>query len=544
LMVSQVCSLEIITTSTEVEALLLESTLIKSFKPKYNILLKDDKSFPYIVIRKDHRFSQILKYRGNKNEKKNLYFGPFLSNQAVKDTIEVMQKVFKLRSCSDSFFSSRRRPCLLYQIKKCSAPCVGYISEHEYSASIKQAIEFLEGKNKKIQKEFASAMANASEKMEYEKAAEYRDKIKALNMIQMKSDVIDIASNLDVIAIDRDLGSDCIQVFVYRDGQNLGNKSYFFDNTQDVTVEEVLASFICQFYQNNVKPDSIICSHAPTDNEMIEKAFNLKILVPRSGKKYRIAEFALNNAISANQRKNLSKQRHIEILSALAKVLEINNQIKKIEVFDNSHISGQYAVGAMIVAGEEGFLKKYYRLFNIELSKVGDDYSMMKEVLTRRYSKLLRNAEEYENKPDLVIIDGGPGQLSITRQVFKELCIDIPFISIAKGEKRNAGGEIIYCCDGSILKLSNDNMVMQFLQNLRDEAHRFAIKSHRIKRKKSINTSLLDNIPNIGEKRRKLLLQHFGGIKEIKDATVKQISEVEGIGFTRAQEIFDYFKKD
>ncbi len=536
LAISQLTKLEIITVQTEAQALILEANLIKSLKPKYNILLKDDKSMPYILVREDHPYSQLLKFRGNKTVK-GQYFGPFASPRIVDQTIEFIEKAFLLRSCSDSFFNSRKTACMQYQIKRCSAPCVNKISAADYQDNSKKAIKFLQGKSIELQQELTSLMNQASNNLEYEKAAKYRDQLKALNYIQNRNVNLFSLEEADVIGIDKLGDHACIQLFLFRNGQNYGNKSIFIDQVEDESIEKILSIFLVQNYQINNPPKDIILSAIPEDINDLEEAFNLNLVIPKGGEKLKVLNFATENAKMALLRKFEEKESKIEILTKVQKLFNVKNKISRIEVYDNSHISGAMAVGAMIVATEDGFSKKHYRKYNIKSNSVGDDYMMMKEVLTRRLVKK-------ENLPDLIIVDGGQGHLGVAVEVLNHLRLDIALVCMSKGVDRNAGKEIFHQKDKEPFTLDKNDELMKYLQIIRDEAHRFAIESHRKKRKMAINVSTLTKIPGVGAKRRKILVDHFTSLEEIKRASVEQLIKLDGISKKIAEEIKEFFDKN
>lgn len=547
-MISQVRKVEVITTKTEAEALLLEANLIKKHMPKYNILLKDDKSYPYILITKDHKFPRILKHRGAKNIKGD-YYGPFASASAVNKSLSDMQKAFLIRPCSDSYFASRERPCIEYQIKRCSAPCVDKISEGGYCQLVKQAKEFLSGKNRKIQQELADKMEQASADMDYEAAAVYRDRIKALNHMQAKQSIsIESISDADIIGLAR-TGSDCcIQVFFFRGGQNFGNKAYFFSKTEDISDSEIITSFLTQFYQSNQPPKEIYLSCEIEDLDIVCEALaqladgSVAITIPKKGNKKSAIDAAVENAKASLEQKAIEKTRKTEILQKITLLFGLDGIPSRIEVYDNSHIMGKHEIGAMIVAGKDGFIKNAYRKFNIkgEALNKGDDYAMLREVLLRRFGRL---KQEKNTWPDLVIIDGGAGQLSVAKKVFDELEIldKVKLVCIAKGPDRNAGNEDFYMPDRAMFTLQKDDPVKHYLQVLRDEAHRFAIGSHRIKRSNAVIKSELDSVPNIGAKRKKALLNHFGSAAEVKKATLEELYKVDGVNKVIAKGIYDFF---
>ena len=543
-------NLEIITTNSEAEALLLEANLIKKFKPKFNVLLRDDKSFPYIFIEKDCDWPQLSKHRGKKN-KNGYYFGPFASVGSANLTIKILQKVFLLRVCNDSVFKNRDRPCILYQIKRCSAPCVNYLSKTEYSKLVSEAISFLSGKSKNIQKKLSFEMEKSSKKMDYEKAATYRDRIKALTQIQSSQHISSTnLDNADVISISQEAGKSCIQVFFYRSKQNWGNQSYFPSHDQSHTAEEVLTSFITQFYENKNVPAEILLNKKINDLNLIKSALEKKeekfisIKVAAKGNALKLSKMAEKNAKEALTRKIFESETNIKLLDLVADKFKLNISPRTIEVYDNSHIQGSYSVGALITFSSEGFIKKQYRKFNIknkELSS-GDDYGMLKEVFERRFSKIIKNKKQTDVIiPDLVIVDGGKGQYSVGRKILDEYGFhDIPIIAIAKGKNRNKGDETFIHKSNSI-KLNKREPLLFFLQRLRDEAHRFAVSSHRMKRKKSLTKSLLDQINGIGRTRKRALLNYFGSARAVESASFDDLKKVEGIETSVAQKIHNFF---
>ena len=551
-MVSAIDKIEITTTASEAAALLLESNLIKLHQPKYNIELKDNKSFPYVAIDLRHDYPRIFKHRG---ERKNgvAYFGPFASASDVASSISSLQKSFLIRPCSDSVFSNRTRPCLEYQIKRCSAPCVEKISKANYAELVNQAQRFLKGQNRSIQKEIESQMFKASSEMDYERAATLRDRIKALTQIQAKQHInLGSDADLDVICIVTSSGVSCIQVFFYRAGQSMGNKAYFPANTEGFSDPEILEAFIGRFYQTNPCPEMLVVNKKLDSKIAIEEALSqlnnskVRIILPKKGEKTSLLKIAENNAKESIERKVKEDFSVNAALQNLAEIFSLDEVPKRIEVFDNSHISGQHQIGAMIVAGTEGFLKNSYRKFNINSASLADDYAMMREVLTRRYSKLKKLNEDEDNNniwPDLVLIDGGPGHYSIAKEVFEDLGIsNLKFICVAKGPDRNAGREKFYFSDCEPpIQLPKNDPTLYYLQRLRDEAHRFAILSHRNKRAKEFTKSALDSLSGIGAKRKKMLILHFGSAAAVQRASVEELAKVSGISKKLAQEIFDQF---
>jgi len=543
-------NLEIVTTGSEAEALLLEANLIKKFKPKFNVLLRDDKSFPYIFIEKGSEWPQLSKHRGKKS-KNGYYFGPFASAGSANWTIKILQKVFLLRVCNDSVFKNRERPCILYQIKRCSAPCVNHLSKIEYSKLVLDAVLFLSGKSKSIQKKLSVEMEKSSGKMDYEKAAILRDRIKALTQIQSSQNISSTnLDNADVISVAQDAGKSCIQVFFYRSKQNWGNQSYFPSHDKFHTSEEVLASFITQFYENKNVPAEILINKKIKDLNLIKAALEKKeekfisIKIPTKGNAFKLSKMAEKNAKEALTRKIFESETNNKLLNEVADKFELNVSPRTIEVYDNSHIQGANSVGALITFGPEGFVKKQYRKFNIKNKELraGDDYGMLKEVFERRFSKIIKSKKQGEAViPDLVIIDGGKGQYSVGRKILDEYGFhEIPIIAIAKGKNRNKGDETFFH-KNSIIKLSKREPLLFFLQRLRDEAHRFAVSSHRMRRKKNLTKSLLDQINGIGRSRKRALLNYFGSARAVESASFDDLKKVEGIETSVAKKIHDFF---
>jgi len=543
-------NLEIITTSSEAEALLLEANLIKKFKPKFNVLLRDDKSFPYIFIEKDSEWPQLSKHRGKKN-KNGYYFGPFASAGSANWTIKILQKVFLLRVCNNSVFKNRERPCILYQIKRCSAPCVNYLNKTEYSKLVSDAVLFLSGKSKSIQKKLSVEMEKSSGKMDYEKAAILRDRIKALTQIQSSQNISSSnLDNADVISVAQEAGKSCIQVFFYRSKQNWGNQSYFPSHDKFHTPEEVLTSFIAQFYENKNAPTEILLNKKIRDLNLIRAALEKKeekfisIKIPTRGNAFKLCKMAEKNAREALTRKIFESETNNKLLNEVADKFKLDISPRKIEVYDNSHINGSNSVGALITFGSEGFIKKQYRKFNIKNKELrtGDDYGMLKEVFERRFSKIIKGKKQEDVMiPDLVIIDGGKGQYSVGRKILNEYGFhEIPIIAIAKGKNRNKGDETFFH-KNNVTKLSKREPLLFFLQRLRDEAHRFAVSSHRMKRKKNLTKSLLDQINGIGRTRKRALLNYFGSAKAVESASFDDLKKVEGIEIGVAKKVHDFF---
>ncbi len=549
-MVAETAQLEVVQTHTEVEALLLECNLIKKLKPRYNVLLRDDKSFPYILATGDHDFPRLVKYRGARTRAGD-YFGPFASAGAVGRTLTALQRAFLLRNCSDAIFAQRTRPCLQYQIKRCTAPCVARISKEAYAESVRQARDFLTGKSRQVQQELAETMQRAAEALDFETAARTRDRLKALAQIQSHQDInIEGMEDADVVALAQDSGQTCVQVFFFRSGSNFGNRAYFPSHDRALPVEEVMAAFLGQFYAGRPPPKLILTSHAPAELELLEEALSLKaerkveIATPQRGPKTNLIEHAQINAREALARRIAEGASQRRLLEGLGTTFRLPAPPRRVEVYDNSHIMGTAAIGAMIVAGPEGFQKNAYRKFNIREAKPGDDFGMMREVLTRRFARALKDDPERAEGtwPDLVLIDGGKGQLSAALGVLAELGIaNVPLVGIAKGEDRDAGRERFFLPDGGEVTLGPEDPLRYFLQRLRDEAHRFAIETHRAKRAKPLGGSELDEIAGIGAKRRKALLLHFGSVREIARAGLSDLEKVDGISSQVAQRIYSHF---
>ncbi|MAH74584.1 MAG: excinuclease ABC subunit C [Candidatus Pelagibacter sp. TMED197] len=547
-MLSLTHNLETTTTNNESEALLLEANLIKKYKPRYNILLRDDKSFPYIYIGNKDKWPQLTKLRGKKS-KSGYYFGPFASIGSANWTIKILQKIFQLRVCDDAVFRNRERPCILYQIKRCSAPCVNHISEKEYLSTVNDAIDFISGKSRRIQKNLSKEMEKASKDLDYEKAALARDRIKALTQIQTSQRINQTNLNeADVISIYKETGKTCIQVFFFRSKQNWGNQAFYPKHDPEDTIQDILSSFISQFYENKSIPVLIITNHEVSEKTLLEKTFsnreNKQILIKQAKSKneINISNLAEKNAKQALTQKLIQSDTNNNLIENLAKKFRLNNNIDLIEVYDNSHIQGSDSIGALICFGNEGFVKKRYRKFNIKDDKIkGDDYGMLKEVLFRRFSKAIKEKSGSLSLPDLVIIDGGKGQYSVSREILNELGLhDLPILSVAKGKKRNAGEEKIYYEKKEFILDKNDPLLF-FIQRLRDEAHRFAISTHRSKRKKNLSKSLLDQIQGIGRQRKRALLNHFGSARAVESASFDDLKSVEGIEDSIAKKIYNYF---
>jgi len=559
-MITQTASMEFVRTHTETEALLLEANLIKRLRPRFNVLLRDDKSFPYILIADDHEAPQIVKHRGARKRKGNFY-GPFASAGAVNRTINALQKAFLLRSCTDAVYASRTRPCLLYQIKRCAAPCTGEITLEAYATLVDEAQAFLSGKSKTIQDGLATAMQGASERLDFESAAVYRDRLSALSHVQSHQGINPHSvEEADVFACHQDGGQTCIQVFFFRTGQNWGNRAYFPRADKSLTAAEVLESFLAQFYDDKPCPRLILLSDDFAERELLQQALSeraehkITVTAPRRGEKRELVEHALSNAREALGRKLADTSSQEKLLAGLAEALGLDETPRRIEVYDNSHIMGSNAVGGMIVSGPDGFAKNQYRKFNIKNEELapGDDYGMMREVMQRRFSRLLKEvgskaqAPRDENGfgpwPDLVLIDGGLGQLNAVRAVIDELgIVDVPLVGVAKGIDRDAGREVFHIPGKTAFRLPVRDPVLYFIQRLRDEAHRFAIGTHRAKRKADITKNPLDEIPGIGPSRKRALLHHFGSAKAVGRAAMSDLTAVEGVSEQTAQVIYDFF---
>ena len=554
-MVAETAEMVFVTTASEIEALLLESNLIKRLKPRYNVSYRDDKSFPNILLREDHAYPQLLKHRGAKTTK-GVYFGPFASAGAVNRTLNTLQRAFLLRSCSDSVFESRTRPCLLFQIKRCSAPCVNRIDLAGYHELVEETENFLNGKSQVVQEDIKAEMTKASDAMDFEAAARLRDRLKAMSHIQSSQGVNPSTfDEADLFALHSEGGHTCIQVFFFRAGQNWGNRPYFPRHANDIPLGEVLESFVGQFYDERTAPRLILTSEELPDRDLLSEALALRaehkveISTPQRGEKREIMERALTNAREQLGRRLAENSAQTQLLEGVADVFGLEQPPRRIEVYDNSHIQGAHALGAFIVAGPEGFEKAQYRKFNIksEESAPGDDYAMMREVLSRRFARMVK--EEAEDtpdtrwkRPDLVLIDGGPGQLSVACQVFADLGVeDVALVGISKGPDRDAGPEHFYMPGKEPFRLDLKSPVLYYLQRLRDEAHRFVIGGHRKKRSAAIGVNPLDEIAGVGANRKRALLQHFGSAKAVSAASLTDLSAVEGVSAAMAKKIFDFF---
>ena len=547
-MLSQTRKLEVTTTSNESEALLLEANLIKKYKPRFNILLRDDKSFPFIFISNKEKWPQIKKHRGKK-DKEGFFFGPFASAGSANWTIKMIQKIFQLRICDDTVFKNRERPCILYQIKRCSGPCVNFIHENDYKKSVDDAIDFVSGKSRKIQKSLSAQMETASDELDFEKAAILRDRIKSLNIIQSSQRINE--ANLveaDVIAGYKESGKTCIQVFFYRSKQNWGNQAFFPKHDPDENLSNIINSFVTQFYENKSVPINIILSEEVKEKLLIEKTLSKKenkqisISVAKKGSKLKVINQALKNAKDSLNRKIYESQNNKDLFENISQKFDLESNINLVEVYDNSHIQGTDSIGALITFGEEGFIKKRYRKFNIKIkNNEQDDYGMMREVINRRFKRAIQEKDNYLTMPDLILIDGGKGQYSVVRETMNELGLhEIPVIAIAKGKLRNSGNETFFH-NGKEFKFEKNDPTLFFLQRIRDEAHRFAISAHRAKRKKGLKKSLLDQISGIGSIRKRALLNHFGSARAVESASLDEIKSVEGVEEKVAKKIYNFF---
>jgi excinuclease ABC subunit C len=568
-MIATTSSMEFVQTASEVEALLLEANLIKRLKPRFNVTLRDDKSFPCILVTGDHVAPQIIKHRGAKNRKGD-YFGPFASAGAVNRTLNTLQRAFLLRSCSDSVFESRTRPCLLFQIKRCSAPCTGKIETGDYQRLVGQARDFLQGHSDEVRAELSKEMEQAAEALDFEKAARLRDRIRSLAHIQLNQGINpETIDEADLFAAHQEGGQTCIQVFFFRSGQNWGNRPYFPKHDRSVEVPEVLDAFLAQFYDDRDPPKQLLLSHEIPQHALLEEALSLRaerrveVLTPQRGEKREVMAQAIMNARETLARRVADSASQARLLEGVAEAFDLDHPPERIEIYDNSHIQGTNAIGAFVVAGPEGFVKNQYRKFNIKSTDLtpGDDYAMMREVLTRRFTRLLKEhtakpvAPVFDEKggdddvekvrngyPDLVLIDGGLGQLSVVREVMAQLGVtDVPVVSIAKGPERDAGREHFFMDGRPPFQLEQKSPVLFYLQRLRDEAHRFAIGTHRAKRAKALTASPLDEIDGIGPGRKRALLNHFGSGRAVTRAGLADLEAVAGISKAMAKKIYDHF---
>lgn len=553
-MILATATMMFVTTETEMEALLLEANLIKQLKPRYNVLLRDDKSFPHILMTGEHDFPMIVKHRGARKQK-GRYYGPFASAGAVNNTLNQLQKAFLLRTCTDSTFEARTRPCLLHQIKRCSAPCTDLIGKDAYSGLVADATRFLEGRTTKVQAELAEKMRASATNMDFEQAAVYRDRIKALTQVQANQGINpETVPEADVIAVHAEGGQACVQIFFFRSHQNWGNRAYFPRAGANISEEEILAAFLTQFYGGKTPSRLILTSHEVDDGPLISEALSVslgrKVTIgrPQRGEKRQLVEHALTNARESLGRKMAESAAQSKLLAGVAEAFGLDAAPKRIEVYDNSHIQGAHAVGAMIVAGPEGFDKKAYRKFNIKTAQTNDDFGMMKEVLTRRFQRLLKEDPDRltADWPDLLLIDGGAGQVSAVKQIMVDLGVEgVPMIGVAKGVDRNLGKEEFYRPEGGQpFALPHRDPTLYFVQRLRDEAHRFAIGAHRAKRSKAIGVTTLDEAPGIGPARKRALLAHFGSAKAVARAGLSDLRAVDGISEKMAETLHAFFSDD
>ncbi|GGF13582.1 UvrABC system protein C [Youhaiella tibetensis] len=560
-MIAATHTMEFVRTETEAEALLLEANLIKRLRPRFNVALRDDKSFPYILIATDHEAPEVLLHRGTRRRPGH-YFGPFASAGAVRRTITSLQKAFLLRNCSASFYAARTRPCLQFQIKRCSAPCTREISLADYGVLVEEAKDFLEGKSKAVQSRLSNEMNAAAEALDFERAALLRDRLSALALIQSQGDITsNSVEEADIFAVAQEAGQFCVQVFFFRSYQNWGNHAFRPRADASLSESEVLEAFITQFYDTRTPPRLVLTSHEPAERELIEEALSTRagsrvyIQTPQRGEKRDLVNYALNNAREALSRQLAEGATQRTLLEGVAELFGLDDAPRRIEVYDNSHISGTNAVGGMIVAGEEGFSKKHYRTFNIKSKDIapGDDFGMMREVLTRRFSRLAAESEEdaedeatgMPDWPDVVFIDGGAGQLNAVREVIAGLNLpkEVTFIGIAKGEERDAGREKFHMEGREPFMLPHRDPVLYYVQRLRDEAHRFAIGTHRARRKKDVVKNPLDEIEGIGPTRKRALLNHFGSAKAVSRAALADLEAIPGISTQMAQTIYDHFNR-
>jgi len=552
-MIALTTSMMFLTTRTETEALLLEQNLIKHLKPKYNVLLRDDKSFPNILLSKSHDFPQIKKHRGARKEKGS-YFGPFASAGAVNRTLNQLQKAFLLRNCSNAMFESRTRPCLQYQIKRCSAPCTGAINREDYASSVHDAERFLSGRSTKVQEELAAQMMIASEEMEFERAAALRDRIKALTQVQTAQGINPRGvAEADIIGLHMEGGQACVQVFFIRANQNWGNQDFYPRVGADINAAEVMEAFIGQFYDNKEPPRQLILSDGIENQDLMIEALSgktthrVEILVPQRGEKAELISGAIRNARESLARRMSESATQAKLLRGLAEAFDLDGPPQRIEAYDNSHIQGAHAVGAMIVAGPEGFMKNAYRKFNIKGDDItpGDDFGMMKEVMHRRFSRLQKEDPDRSKGhwPDLLLIDGGAGQVSAVEQIMQEHGVgDIPMVGVAKGVDRDHGKEEFHRTGKRPFALQRNDPVLYFVQRMRDEVHRFAIGTHRAKRAKTIGATPLDEVPGVGASRKRALLAHFGSAKAVTRANLADLKVVDGVSVALAQRIYDFFQ--
>ncbi|MDB2337629.1 excinuclease ABC subunit UvrC [Amylibacter sp.] len=551
-MISNTSSMMFLTTQTETEALLLEQNLIKQLKPRYNVLLRDDKSFPNIMISSSHKFPKIAKHRGRKS-KDSEYFGPFASVTSVNRTLHHLQRIFLLRTCTDNDFSTRTRACLQYQIARCSGPCVNKISAEKYNHLVDDARKFLEGKSTKIQESMAIEMAEASKNLQFERAASLRDRIRALTNVQSSQGINPKTVNeADIVSLHMEGDQACVQVFFIRANQNWGNRAFYPRNTSGADSEEVMESFLAQFYDNKTPPKLILVSCPISNLDLLIDALSVKrgnkieIIEPKRGERAELVFNAQRNARESLARKMSESATQAKLLKGISDAFSLDQVPKRIEVYDNSHIQGAFAVGAMIASGPDGYMKSSYRKYNIKYEDTiaGDDFGMMKEVLDRRFKSLIKEDphKKSENWPDLLLIDGGAGQISAVAKILNELGInDVPFVGVAKGIDRDQGKEEFYCPGKPAFALQRNDPVLYFIQRLRDEAHRFAITTHRAKRSKAIGVTTLDEVPGVGASRKRAILAHFGSAKSASRASLKDLKAVEGLSSKMAQIIYDFY---
>jgi excinuclease ABC subunit C len=552
LMISLTRKMEFVVTDTETEALLLEANLIKRLKPRFNIILRDDKSFPYILIRSDHDAPQLMKHRGAR-KMKGAYFGPFASAGAVNHTLNTLQKAFLLRTCTDSVYEGRTRPCMLYQIKRCAGPCVDLIEPERYGELVDEARQFLRGKSNALREQLQTDMGEASEALDFEKAARLRDRIRAISAVTTQQGINpEGLEEADIVAAHQEGGKTCVQIFFFRAGQNWGNRAFYPKHEADASPEDVLTAFIAQFYDDKPAPSLILASHAPGQGDLLAQALSLRaghaveIRQPQRGSKKALVEAAIRNAREALGRQLAETKSQAQLLEGVAKVFGLETRPERIEVYDNSHIQGTNALGAMIVAGPEGFEKTSYRKFNMkgDDAATNDDFAMMKAMLRRRFKRLQAERDQGAPVPGLVLIDGGKGQLSSVMEVMAELGVDdVPVASVAKGPDRDAGREVFYMTGKAPIKLPMNDPVLYYLQRIRDEAHRFAISGHRAKRSRQIRENPLDSIPGVGASRKSALLKHFGSSRAISRAALADLEAVDGVSKALARKVFDHFNE-
>ena len=550
LMISLTRSMEFVLTRTETEALLLEANLIKRLKPRFNILLRDDKSFPYILIRRDHESAQLTKHRGARKAKGD-YFGPFASPSAVNNTLNTLQKAFGIRTCTDSVYEGRTRPCMLYQIKRCAGPCVDLVSPSDYDELVREAKDFLSGRSNSLRQRLQDEMTAASENLDFETAAKLRDRIRAIAAVTSQQDVNpDGVEDADVIALHQEGGKTCVQIFFFRAGQNWGNRALYPKHEQDAAPDEVLSAFIAQFYDDKPAPRLILTSSDPQQAELLAEALTLRaghpveIRTPKRGSKKALVEAAERNAKEALGRNLAESRSQAQLLDGVARVFGLEERPERIEVYDNSHIQGTNALGAMIVAGPEGFEKQSYRRFNMkgDDAATNDDFAMMQAMIRRRFTRLQKEREEGAPVPDLILIDGGKGQLSSVMEVMEELGVDdVAVAAVAKGPDRDAGREVFYMPGKPPIRMPMNDPVLYYLQRIRDEAHRFAITGHRAKRDKQMRENPLDEIDGVGATRKRALLKHFGSAKAVSRANLADLEAVEGVSRALARKIYEHF---